>query len=85
MVPSPTRLPRDSEARHSAGWYGSVLQGGHVRAGDRIFVQCERGPCTSRLETFPPRLEIEEKGGLYVLLDQRPIDDWKYQFLPNDY
>jgi hypothetical protein len=85
MVPSPTRLPPDSEARHSADWYGSAFEGGEVRAGDRIFVQCDGGPCTSRLETFPPRLEIEEKGGLYVLLDEGPIEDWKYQFLPHDY
>ena len=56
-----------------------------MRAGDRIFVQCDGGHCTSRLETFPPRLEIEEKGGLYVLLDEGPIVNWKYQFLPHDY
>jgi hypothetical protein len=56
-----------------------------VRPGDRMFVQCDGGPCTSRLEVFPPRVEIEEVGGRYVLLDGGPIDEWKYQFVPNDY
>jgi hypothetical protein len=34
-----------------------------VRPGDRIFVLCEGGPFLSRLETFPPKLEIVERGG----------------------
>lgn len=50
--------------------------------GDRIFVECEGGPCRSRLETFPPRLEIEERGGLYVLVDDGPPEQWRYLFVP---
>ena len=84
MARSPSRVPREPGARHSAEWYGGALRGSHVRVGDRIFVQCDGGPCTSRLETFPPRLEIVETGGLYVLIDEGPIDDWKYQFLTSD-
>ena len=56
-----------------------------MRVGDRMFVQCDGGPCISRLETFPPRLEIEEAGGLYVLVDEGPIEDWKYRFLTSDW
>ncbi len=84
MARSPSRVPHEPGARHSAEWYGGALRGSRVRVGDRIFVQCDGGPCTSRLETFPPRLEIEETGGLYVLIDEGPIDDWKYQFLTSD-
>lgn len=84
MVPFTSRSPGDSEARHWADWYGSALKGSPVRPGDRMFVQCDGGPCTSRLEVFPPSIEIEEVGGLYVLLDDGPIDEWKYLFVPND-
>ena len=36
----------------------------------------------SRLETFPPPVEIQERGGMYVLVDQGPPRDWRYQFVP---
>ena len=35
-----------------------------------MFVACEGGPSVSRLEYFPPRLEVPEKGGVYVLADE---------------
>jgi hypothetical protein len=54
-----------------------------VRPGDRIFVQCEGGPCLSRLERFPPQLEIAERGGTYVLLDEGQPSDWRYLFVPD--
>ena len=53
-----------------------------LREGDRIFVACEGGPSASRLETYPPRLEVPEHGGLYVLLDEGPRDGWRYVFVP---
>lgn len=34
-----------------------------LEPGDRLFVPCQGGPCRSRVETFPPRLEIDEPGG----------------------
>jgi hypothetical protein len=74
-----------TESRHSAGWYADALKGSQMSAGDRMFIACDGGPCRSRLETFPPRLEIEETGGLYVLCDDGPIEDWTYQFLPTEY
>jgi hypothetical protein len=46
-----------------------------------MFIRCQGGPCISRLETFPPRLEIQEKGGLYVLVDDGPLEAWTYQFV----
>jgi hypothetical protein len=57
----------------------------HRRTGDPIVIRCDGGPRTSRPETFPPRFEVAEKGGLYVLLDEGPIADWKYQFVPSDH
>lgn len=42
----------------------------HVHPGDRMFIRCEGGPCLSRLEYFPPQLEIAERGGIYVLIDE---------------
>ncbi len=69
------------EARHPPDWYKDVVSGSPVRPGDRMFIQCDGGLCISRLETFPPRLEIEERGGLYVLLDDGPLDEWMYRFL----
>lgn len=52
--------------------------------GDRLFVPCEGGPASSRLETFPPRLEVNERDGVYVLVDDGPRATWFYQFVPND-
>jgi hypothetical protein len=53
-----------------------------IRAGDRVFVHCEGGPCLSRLEHFPPQLEVEERGGTYVLVDEGEPQDWRYVFVP---
>ena len=71
----------NTEARHSCDGYKDVLSESPVRPGDRLLIQCDGGPCISRLEVFPPRFEIEERGGLYVLLDDGPLDEWLYQFL----
>lgn len=52
--------------------------------GERLFIACEGGgPSWTRLETFPPRLEIEEDEGTYVLVDDGPVDDWRYRWLPH--
>jgi hypothetical protein len=71
----------DSEARHSEQWYEDALGASPQQRGDRRFIRCEGGPCISRLETFPPRVEIQEKGGLYVLVDDGPLEAWTYQFV----
>jgi hypothetical protein len=49
-----------------------------------MFLPCEGGPSASRLETFPPRLEVEERDGLYILVDDGPRADWHYLFVPRD-
>lgn len=52
-----------------------------MQRGDRMFIRCEGGPCVSRLEVFPPRIEIREKSGIYVLVDDGPPEAWLYQFV----
>ena len=80
MAPPP---PVPSSARHSEDWYRDALGDTSLQSGDRMFIRCVGGPCISRLETFPPLLEIEEEGGLYVLVDDGPPEEWTYQFLPD--
>ena len=48
-----------------------------------MFVRCQGGPSISRLETFPPRLEIDERDGMYVLVDDGPPDERRYLFVPD--
>ena len=54
-----------------------------LEPGDRLFIPCSGGPCISRLEKFPPPLEIEEHAGLYVLDDDGPPEEWRYTFVPS--
>jgi hypothetical protein len=63
-------------------WYDQSAEAVVLADGDRMFVACEGGPSHSRLEHFPPRLEIEERDGTYVLLDEGPRDRWRYVFVP---
>lgn len=49
------------------------------RPGDRLFVPGHGGgPCTSRLVTYPPPIEILDGGGIYVLNDDGTQDDWHF-------
>ena len=50
--------------------------------GDRMLIACGGGPSQSRLESFPPRLEVEEQEGVYVLEDNGPRARWRYVFVP---
>jgi hypothetical protein len=68
--------------RHSPGWYDQSAEAYVLEAGDRMFIQCEGGPSTTRLELFPPRLEILERDGMYVLRDVGLRDTWRYEFVP---
>jgi hypothetical protein len=52
-----------------------------LEPGDRMLLWCEGGPSRSRLVTFPPPLEIDERGGIYVLVDHGPPQGWHYQFV----
>jgi hypothetical protein len=46
-----------------------------------MLLPCEGGPSISRLVHFPPPVEIVERGGLYVLVDDGPPTHWRYQFV----
>ena len=52
------------------------------KPGDRLFIGCDGGPCISRLVDYPPPLEIEDTGGLYVLNGDGTPDKWVYLWVP---
>lgn len=53
-----------------------------VEQGERMLIPCAGGgPCTSRLENYPPPLEIEERGGMYILVDDGLPDRWRYDWV----
>lgn len=72
----------DPGARRDARSYDQSGELQRLDVGDRLFIACGGGPASTRLERFPPRLEIEERTGLYVLVDDGPRDDWRYIFVP---
>jgi hypothetical protein len=74
--------PYAGDDRHSPGWYDQRGEAVILAPGDRFFVRCEGGPSMTRLEVFPPRLEIEERDGVYILVDDGPRDQWHYVFEP---
>lgn len=49
--------------------------------GDRMLIWCEGGPSLGRAAHFPPSLEIEVNGGMYVLVDDGPPERWHYDFV----
>jgi len=54
-----------------------------VRLADQALIPCDGGPCTSRLVRTPPPLEIPERAGTYVLVDDGPPERWRYHFVPS--
>ena len=84
MVPWRRTSPYDDGGRRSVETYDQTGEDVELRAGDRFFVRCIGGPAQSRLEAFPPRLEVEERDGVYVLVDDGPRDDWYYLFVSRD-
>ncbi len=52
-----------------------------MEQGERMLIRCQGGPCNSRLVRYPPPLEIEERGGMYVLVDDGPVGKWTYEFV----
>jgi hypothetical protein len=69
--------------RHDPGWYDQSGEDVKLAPGDRFFIACEGGPSWTRLERFPPRLEVPEQDGMYVLDDDGRRDDWRYVFIPS--
>ena len=78
MAPG-TERPGHSEHRYDQS--GELVE---LEPGDRLFVPCQGGPSVSRLERYPPPLEIAERGGTYVLIDEGPRHQWLYLFVPDD-
>jgi hypothetical protein len=72
-----------SPERHSPDFYDQRDEFVPLRPGDRMLIACEGGPSISRLETYPPRLEVTERGGTYVLAGEGPREGWRYQFVPD--
>jgi len=68
--------------RHRPDWYDQSTEPTVLAVGDRLFIGCEGGPSWTRLELFPPRLELAERGGTYVLDDDGPRHRWRYVFVP---
>ena len=55
-----------------------------LREGDRMLLRCQGGgPSGARLVYFPPPLEIPERGGMYVLVDDGPPNEWCYDWVPD--
>jgi len=54
---------------------------GLVEQGERMLLWCEGGPSMGRAAFYPPPLEIEVDGGIYVLVDDGPVENWHYEFI----
>jgi len=55
-----------------------------MQPGERMFIPCQGGPSMSRLERYPPPLEVVERDGMYVLEDEGPPEQWRYLFVPRE-
>jgi hypothetical protein len=54
-----------------------------MEPGERMLIPCHGGgPCISRLTDYPPPLELAERGGVYVLVDDGPPEAWSYEWVP---
>jgi hypothetical protein len=81
MAFSPAGHSADPEARHSEEWYGDLLRDTPLQRGDRMFIRTVGGPCLSRLEAFPTQIEIPEKSGICLLVDDGPPEAWAHEFV----
>ena len=52
-----------------------------MEVGERMLVPCVGGPAPGRVVTFPPPAEIELDDGMYVLVDDGPPEEWRYEFV----
>jgi hypothetical protein len=55
-----------------------------MEPGERMLIPCVGGHDYSRLVRYPPPLELEEDGGMYVLVNDGPFHEWRYEFVAND-
>ena len=75
------RAGTDDGPRHSVAWYRERFGSDPVPEGGHLMIPCDGGPSTMRFEVFPPRLEIEVRGGVYVLADEGHHYAWRYHFV----
>ncbi|HUF32812.1 MAG TPA: hypothetical protein VMN58_06345 [Acidimicrobiales bacterium] len=52
--------------------------------GDRMLLRLEGGPVGWRAVTFPPPLELHERSGRYVLVDDGPPEGWWYELVAGE-
>lgn len=55
-----------------------------IQPGDRMLVPCRGGPSMARAVLFPPPLEVEADGGIYVLVDDGAPHTWVYEFVARE-
>jgi len=61
---------------------GDTMRHAHaVEAGDRLFLWCDGGPAVGRTAVFPTPFEVDVEGGTYVLVDDGPPEQWRYDFV----
>lgn len=46
-----------------------------------MLLWCDGGPNLGRATVFPPPLEFDAEGGIYVLVDDGPPEQWHYAFV----
>ena len=46
-----------------------------------MLIHCDGGPAVARAVHFPPPLELSANGGVYVLVDDGPPEQWRYEFV----
>ena len=46
-----------------------------------LMIWCRGGRSSLKRVADPPPVEIEEDGGVYVLVDDGPMSDWFYEFV----
>ena len=51
--------------------------------GDRMLIWCNGVPSVGRA-VYPPPLEVEVAGGIYVLVDDGSEEQWHYEFVTED-
>ncbi len=58
------------------------MQGWQVMdQGERMLIWCKGGPSVGRAVVYPPPLELEVDGGIYVLVDDGSPEQWHYEFV----
>ena len=69
--------------RHTTDWYESPgREKPGFWPGQKMLIPCDGGPSISRLDVYPPLLEVPERDGTYVLEDEGPVQQWHYRFVP---